>query len=669
MATLAGQTAIKIMVNREGWYRLTQPELVNAGLSKDADSAMLQVYVDGREIPFSITPDKQGRFAESSSLEFYGVGLDTPATDKRVYWLIVGKTPGLRIQQNKGEGSPAVSRSFTQTVERKDRTLYFAALKNGDKENFFGAVIASSPVDQTMNLLHLDQTATQQATLEVVLQGVTNLPHRVLVEVNGTSVGEVLFNGQEQGTGKFTLTHSLLREGANTVRLTAENSTADVSLVDTLRLSYQHTFTADNDALKLNVPGRQEITINGFTSNRIRVFDVTNPDSVQELAGKTQGSKDGFSVTVTAPENGLRSLFAINTEQARQPVAITANRPSNLRDKSNASDFVIISRGDLLPAFEQLKAVRESQGLKTILVDVEDIYDEFNFGNKSPQAIKDFLLLARTSWTVKPRFVMLAGDASFDMRNYLGLGDADSVPTKLLDTDYLETSSDDWYADFNNDGVPEMSVGRLPVRSVEEATNLVSKILFVGQTGFPASALLVSDINDNFNFELSSEQLKPILQPKLAIDEVQRGRLDANTAKTHLFEALGRGQRFVNYYGHGSAGLWRGNLLTAQEARNLTNARLPVFVMMTCLNGYFQDASSDSLAEALLKAERGGAIAVWTSSGLSLPPEQALMSQAFYRALDGSTLGEAAIRAKSTITNQDIRRTWILLGDPTMRLK
>jgi Peptidase family C25 len=217
--------------------------------------------------------------------------------------------------------------------------------------------------------------------------------------------------------------------------------------------------------------------------------------------------------------------------------------------------------------------------------------------------------------------------------------------------------------------VPEMAVGRLPVRSVDEATTLVSKILLVNQIGFPASALLVSDITDNFNFELSSEQLKPILQPKLAIEEVQRGRLDESTAKARLLESLGRGQRFVNYYGHGSAELWRGNLLTTQDARNLTNPRLPVFVMMTCLNGYFHDASADSLAEALLKAERGGAVAVWTSSGLSLPYEQSLMSQAFYRALDGATLGEAAMRAKSSITNQDIRKTWILLGDPTMRVK
>ena len=33
------------------------------------------------------------------------------------------------------------------------------------------------------------------------------------------------------------------------------------------------------------------------------------------------------------------------------------------------------------------------------------------------------------------------------------------------------------------------------------------------------------------------------------------------------------------------------------------------------------------------------------------------------------TLGEATARAKAAVTDADIRRTWVLLGDPTMRLK
>jgi hypothetical protein len=33
------------------------------------------------------------------------------------------------------------------------------------------------------------------------------------------------------------------------------------------------------------------------------------------------------------------------------------------------------------------------------------------------------------------------------------------------------------------------------------------------------------------------------------------------------------------------------------------------------------------------------------------------------------TLGEATSRAKASVSDQDIRKTWILFGDPTTRLK
>jgi len=65
--------------------------------------------------------------------------------------------------------------------------------------------------------------------------------------------------------------------------------------------------------------------------------------------------------------------------------------------------------------------------------------------------------------------------------------------------------------------------------------------------------------------------------------------------------------------------------------------RLPVFVMMTCLNGYFDDPALDSLGEALLKGGNGGAVAVWASSGMTRPEEQALMNQQLYRLLFGAS--------------------------------
>jgi hypothetical protein len=120
---------------------------------------------------------------------------------------------------------------------------------------------------------------------------------------------------------------------------------------------------------------------------------------------------------------------------------------------------------------------------------------------------------------------------------------------------------------------------------------------------------------------------------------------------------------------------WRAGLLTSADASSLQNGRLSMFVMMTCLSRYFQNAAADSLSESLMKA-RGGAIAVWASSGLTLPGQQAVMNQALYRVLLNESvlkksvnLGEATRRAKLAVSDPDLRPTWVLLGDPTMRIR
>jgi hypothetical protein len=86
----------------------------------------------------------------------------------------------------------------------------------------------------------------------------------------------------------------------------------------------------------------------------------------------------------------------------------------------------------------------------------------------------------------------------------------------------------------------------------------------------------------------------------------------------------------------------------------------------------FHDVYTESLAEALLKAEGGGAVAVWASSGLTEPAAQAILNRELVRVLfnGGSiTLGDAVKRAKAAVTDSDVRRTWILFGDPTTQLK
>jgi hypothetical protein len=370
-------------------------------------------------------------------------------------------------------------------------------------------------------------------------------------------------------------------------------------------------------------------------------------------------------------------LLAFTDERVSKPAAIAVNRPSDWRNSGHSADLVIITHRDFVVGVEPLAALRRSQGLSVTVIDVEDLYDEFNYGNKSPLALKDFLAFAGSNWTKAPRFILLAGDSSLDPRNYLGGGDFDLVPTKLTDTAYLETANDEWFADFNSDGLSEMAVGRLPIRSSHEAATIVSKIVGYNRSARPDGVLLVSDTNDSFDFEAAGDELRALVPAGVGVEEIRRGQWGSE-ARDRLLESLNRGQMIVNYTGHGSADMWRGQLLSSADANGLTNGdRLPLFVAMTCLNGYFHDPAVESLAESLLKAERGGAVAVWASSAMTAPNAQAKMNQELYRLIfaptsfgaQSLTLGEAIARAKASVLDSDLRGTWILFGDPTMKLK
>ena len=93
---------------------------------------------------------------------------------------------------------------------------------------------------------------------------------------------------------------------------------------------------------------------------------------------------------------------------------------------------------------------------------------------------------------------------------------------------------------------------------------------------------------------------------------------------------------------------------------------------MTCLNGYFHNLYTMSMAEALLEAPNGGAIAVWASSTLTEPDQQSVMNAEMFRQLFSSssvTIGEACQRAKSVVNDPDVKKSWMLFGDPSMRLR
>jgi hypothetical protein len=363
----------------------------------------------------------------------------------------------------------------------------------------------------------------------------------------------------------------------------------------------------------------------------------------------------------------------LTADQMLQPLSITSNQPSTLNKGSNGADYLIVTHKDFAQSIQPFASFKQSQGYAVAVVDVEDIYDEFSFGMHSPEAVKDFLNWTYLHWQKQPQYVLLAGSGSLDPRNYTGLVATDLVPVKLIDTSSMETASDDWFVDFNNDGIPQISIGRLPVRTAADASDLVSKIISYEQSDNKAdSAVLVSDISDNADFNAPNAQLRAMVPSQMSVISIVRGQTNTD-ARTELLDQLSQGGKIVNYEGHGSVNLWRGNLLTSSDAQLLNNHEAsPLLVTMTCLNAYFVDPRAVSLGEALVRVHKGGAVSVWASSAMTDTGNQTVLNQAFFQQLFGNaniTIGQAIRQAKMATPDNDVRRTWILFGDPAMKIR
>jgi uncharacterized repeat protein (TIGR01451 family) len=667
---LAGQAAAKILVSREGYYRITRAQLTAAGFDPGSDPRTLALFVDGQEIPIAVNDGGDNKWDASDALEFYAIGIDSTYSGTRAYWLVSGNSSGLRFRPKaKVKGAPLTGESFPYTLERKERFIFFGAQAGAeDRDSFYGSVIYSDPTTQPFEVSNLATTGS--VVLTVAAQGATLTDHRVSVTLNGAPIGFIEFHGQEAGTKTFTLPVSAIRSGRNEVVLAGTASSFDISFVDYLRLTYPHTYAADANTLRFPATGSREVTVSGFSGSDVRVLDITDPLQPEEVESRVVSGAAGYSLVTIPHGQGERVLYATTLSVATPPASIVANRASAISARSNAADFVILSHSRFINALAPLVAQRKAQGIDTLVVDVEDVYDEYGYGSKSPDAIRDFLRNAQTRWRKAPRFAMLVGDASFDPRNYAGFGDLDLVPTRFLPTVYMKVASDDWLVDFDGDGLPNMYLGRLSVRTEAEAQVVIDKIVSYAPPTTKSVLVVVDQDDPTFSFADAAIGVRHTIPSAFA---VQNFDIDWSSDRAGLFSALNDRPSIVNYIGHGSIIGWSNtSILTTDDIASFDGSgSTPFYVMMTCLNAMFGDVYSTSLGEALLRVPNGGAVAVWASSGMSDPPPQNAVNRELYRVLAANpsiTIGELVARAKAGTDDHDVRTTWVLLGDPTLKL-
>ncbi len=663
--------ALKFEVRQDGWYRVNGQIMLQNGFSLETANNW-QLFTDGREQSMQVNAD--------GSIEFYGRGIDTLQSDAKMYWLVTHTEPGKRIGTASQKNTQSASTGWSRVIaERKDRIIRTSNVLNGAKENWYGAVVNQTEAIQTLNLTEIAAESGETAALSIDIQGLGNqMPHRVSVTLNGTTVGQINFNDLERMEWTVNVPLALLLAGENQVNLRSVSPTTDVSLLEAVRINYPRRSTAVNNRLIFALQAKRSVKLKGFAAPSVKVFDITIPENTIQILPTVRLETDGTYSAAISSKTAARVLMA--QDDTASVLAIgswTKNISSDLHNPQNQANFVIIAPPQFHSNLTTLKIAREAQGLRTMIVDPADIYDEFNGGVKSAEALRSFLQFARQNWIVKPDYSMLVGDASVDPRNYSGSG-GDSVnfiPTMITDTWNMETTSDEMIADFNNDEIEDISLGRLPVRNNSELTAILNKIMahetFSAQEIKQRGVLMVSDAFIGYNFSAGSRNTASTIPAGINVNYIDVGTNDPAVIRRNVLDSMNAGPAVVNYFGHSTITVWTGaGIFHSSDAFALTNYSRPsLSVMLSCLSGSYAEINYEALAEAMLKAPNGGAFAVWAATGWNGAEEQEFMGKEFYRRVFlGMRLGDAAREAKLTTNSIDQRRTYMLFGDPTQRL-
>ena len=188
--------------------------------------------------------------------------------------------------------------------------------------------------------------------------------------------------------------------------------------------------------------------------------------------------------------------------------------------------------------------------------------------------------------------------------------------------------------------------------------------------------MFVADAQGNYywNFETHSDDLANLVPQSITKQKIYLASQASPAAcRANIINGTNQGPALVNYQGHGNVDVWSGaSIFTSNDAYNLTNGnRLPLVIVADCLNGVFNDPVLEGLGETILKAPHGGGVAAYASSGETIPDGQQEMSIRVFQLLFGAqsmALGDVTKQAKSATNDLDVRRTWILLGDPSMKI-
>lgn len=375
-----------------------------------------------------------------------------------------------------------------------------------------------------------------------------------------------------------------------------------------------------------------------------------------------------FSPTAESAKRYLVQTIAQRTSPAS--ISIAKNE-GKIRSASNGADYIIITHDDFQLAAQELAGYRAGQGLRTRVIPIQEIYDQFSFGLPEPEAMQAFIAHAFQNWQPPaPLHILLLGDGHLDYKNSLKRNNANFILPLLSDVDPWvgETAVDNrLVAVHGNDIFPDLYIGRLPVRTPGEAAAAVKKIKdYESQEpeAWNRQTVFVADnLDDGGDFAASNDTLSALLLENYSVNKVNY--LDSLTTpnlafKSSILSNLNAGRGLVVYSGHGSTQFWADEVLFHRKDIALLNPsaspswKYSFLVTLNCMNGYFVSPSTatvdtSSIAEAFVRAPDRGAIAAFSPAGWGLVEGHDILATGLFEAIFTHGLNRAGADADGVI--------------------
>jgi hypothetical protein len=479
---------------------------------------------------------------------------------------------------------------------------------------------------------------------------------------------------------------------------------------------------------KLKYPGKQllfshynasestytgEFIIENGNPNLI-VWDVTDPHKVYEVTTVLSGN----NLTVTTELHPGLTKFAVFDKKGSFYKPETDNDTyqvanQNLHGASTPDMAIVVRPGLQKYAVELADFHKKNDGLESLIVLQQEVFNEFSSGIQDPTAIRNFMRMfytrALTGEDKMIRYLLLFGDGTYDYTldskesdNYIvtfqsshSLSPTGSYVTDdyfgLLDT--IEGGSE--YGGTISNSLLDIGIGRLPVKNEEDARIVLDKIyMYVDSQsmGYWRNELtfIADDADDNQPDHMQdANKLTRQIEEKYPVFHIEKIYLDAFPQKTTpagqrypdvnqaIHNRIKKGTLILNYTGHGhETGFAHENILDIADVRQFRNEyKLPVFMTATCELSRFDDHTQVTAGEEILLNPEGGGIALFTTTRLVYIDANYKLNRSFYNHVfekdeAGKRLrfGDIMRLTKNGTGSGNNKLNFTLLGDPALML-